>query len=129
MPEVLVRFSGPVQCTRGAAPLSLCLSGSAGTPPEHAVLAFSAAAAPDLPAAVDDALVECVAAQRYRIASGAQSWLIEARAAHLHLTVAAPFYRAIPPRPTPLMKRLLFRVLLALAASRAGFALLKRLRR
>ena len=128
MPEVLVHFSGPVRCTRGAPPLSLCLSGSAGTPPEHAVLAFSATALPELPEALSDALVERLEGQRYRIVSGGESWPIEARAAHLHFTVAAPFYRAIPPRRVPLRRRLLFRVLLGLAASRTGFALLRRLR-
>jgi hypothetical protein len=93
------------------------------------VLAFSAAAPPGLPEALSDALVERLEGERYRIVSGAQSWDIEARAAHLHFTVAEPFYRAIPPRRVPLAKRLLFMVLLSLAASRTGFALLRRLRR
>ncbi len=48
---------------------------------------------------------------------------------HLHREIAAQFYRAIPPRPVPLLKRWFWRVVLALATSRAGLAALRVLRR
>jgi hypothetical protein len=130
MPETLLRFDGPVACTSGAPPLTLTLSGSAGTPAERAVLMFSAAAAPAaFPATLADALIERLAPQRYRVTSGARVFELEARAAHVHFEVGADFYRALPPRRVPLSRRWLFALLLKLAASRAGFALLKRLRR
>jgi hypothetical protein len=49
----------------------------------------------------------------------------------VHLTgeIAAEFYRALPPRPVPAGKRFLLRVVFSLARSRAGFALLRALRR
>jgi hypothetical protein len=129
MADTLVHFSGEVQCARGAQPLALTLTGRAGAARERATLAFCTATAPaELPATLRDALIECVAADRYRIVSDGQSWLLEARAAHLHFEVAG-FYRAIPPRAVPLLKRLLFSTLLALAGSRAGLVLLRLLRR
>jgi hypothetical protein len=48
---------------------------------------------------------------------------------HLHRDLAAQFYRAIPPRPAPWAKRVFWRLVLGLAASRAGLALLRALRR
>jgi hypothetical protein len=48
---------------------------------------------------------------------------------HLHREIAPQFYRAIPPRPAPWAKRVFWRMVLALAASRAGLALLRALRR
>jgi hypothetical protein len=48
---------------------------------------------------------------------------------HLHREIAAPFYAAIPPRQPPWGKRLFWRVVLSLAATGAGLALLKALRR
>jgi hypothetical protein len=48
---------------------------------------------------------------------------------HLHRDVAPPFYRALPPRPVPPGKRLFWRLVLALAASRAGLSILRSLRR
>jgi hypothetical protein len=47
----------------------------------------------------------------------------------VHRDIAVPFYRAIPPRRVPLVKRIFWRVVLALAATRTGLALLRRLRR
>jgi hypothetical protein len=130
MPDTLVSFRGPVSCRRGAAPLGLTLIGETSEHPgEPTELAFSASAPADLPEALESALVERVGTHRYRIASPPREWLIEAAAVHLHRDVAAPFYRAIPPRRVPLAKRIFWRVALALAASRPGLALLRRLRR
>jgi hypothetical protein len=131
MPDPFVIFHGPVSCLRGAAPLGLTLVGETpGHPGERTALAFSAAAPADLPAALEGgAEVERLGANRYRIRSAPREWLIEAAAVHLHRDVAAPFYRAIPPRRVPFGKRLFWKVVLALAASRAGLALLRALRR
>ena len=102
MSDRIVSFRGPVSCRRGAAPLGLTLVGeTAEHPGEPAELAFSGAVPADFPEALEGALVERVAAHRYRIASAPREWLIEATAVHLHRDIAVPFYRAIPPRPVP----------------------------
>jgi hypothetical protein len=130
MADTLVSFRGPVSCRRGAAPLGLTLTGETPEHPgERTALAFSGAAPADFPESLDGAVIECVAANQYRIASVPREWLIEATAVHLHRDIAAPFYGAIPPRRVPLMKRLFWKVVLALAASRMGLALLRTLRR
>jgi hypothetical protein len=130
MPEPLVRFHGAVSCRRPPGPLGLTLSGTAaGTPAERTVLVFSAAAPGEFPGELADARVERLDRNRYRIASGTREWVIEAAAVHVHREVATPFYAAIPPRPVPLSRRLLWRAALALAASRAGLAVLRALRR
>jgi len=46
--------------------------------------------------------------------------------AHIHREVAGAFYKALPPRPVPLRKRLFWRVMLGLAATSAGRWLLLR---
>ncbi len=58
-----------------------------------------------------------------------REWVIAAAAVHLHHEIAAQFYRAIPPRPVPPSRRWLWRIVLALAATRAGLAVLRALRR
>jgi hypothetical protein len=130
MPEVLAAFRGPVSCTRSACVPALTLSGASALPASgEMALAFSAASLPDLPDTLQDAVVEQLGRGQYRIVSAAREWLISARAVHLHREIAAEFYRAIPPRPVPWRKRLFWRAVLALAASRAGLAALKALRR
>lgn len=130
MPELLAAFRGPVSCTRAAGVPALTLSGtSAQAPGEETALAFSAATLPELPETLQDAVVEQLGGGRYRIVSAPREWLISASAAHLHRGVASEFYRAIPPRPVPWRKRLFWRAVLALAASRAGLAALRALRR
>ena len=100
-----------------------------GEPGEQTALAFSATAPPDCPATLQDARVEHLGGTQYRISSGARAWLIESRAVHLHREVAGRFYRAIPPRRAPWRKRVFWRLVLMLAASRAGLAALRALRR
>ena len=130
MADRIVSFRGPVSCARGAAPLGLTLTGEAPEHPgERIALAFSGAAPGDFPQSLEGAVIERVSVNEYRIASAPREWLIAASAVHLHRDVAAPFYRAIPPRRLPLMKRLFFWVVPALAASRTGLALLRILRR
>jgi hypothetical protein len=130
MPEVLAAFRGPVSCTRTAGVPALTLSGkSAQAPGGETALAFSAATLPDLPETLQDAVIERLGGGQYRIVSAAREWLITASAAHLHREIAAEFYRAIPPRRVPWRKRLFWRAVLALAASRVGLAALRTLRR
>jgi hypothetical protein len=132
-PEVtiLARLSGAVTCARSSqGPLGLTLTGrTADRPDEEIRLAFAGAAPADLPERLEGAVVERAGAGEYRIASAAQSWTVAARSVHLHREVAERFYRAIPGRPAPLGRRVLFGAMLALARSRAGIALLKALRR
>jgi hypothetical protein len=130
MPEPLVSFRGAVRCARAPGPLGVTLSGETPERPgEPTALAFSAAAPPGFPQSLDNVVVERLGAQQYRICSPPREWLIAAAAVHLHREIAAQFYRAIPPRPVPRPKRWLWRVVLALAASRAGLAALRALRR
>jgi hypothetical protein len=130
MPERLVSFRGRVECHRADSVPGLTLTGTTATPSaEHAALAFSATAPADLPATLEDAEVEHLGGSEYRIATAARSWTLSAPAVHLHSEIAPQFYRAIPPRPAPWRKRVFWRVVLALAASRAGLALLRALRR
>jgi hypothetical protein len=130
MPELLASFRGPVSCRTAAGVPGLTLSGdTAEAPGEPTALAFSAAAPAQFPDRLENARVERLGPGRYRISSPPREWLIDAPAVHVHREIAAQFYRAIPPRPAPRWKRFLWRVVLALAASRTGLALLRALRR
>jgi len=135
MPEqelaTVARFSGAVTCARSShGPLSLTLTGrSAERADEEIQLAFAGSAPADLPGRLEDAVIERGKPGQYRIASGTHAWTVAARSVHLHREVARRFYRAIPPRPAPLVRRTLFGVMLSLARSRAGMALIRALRR
>ncbi len=136
VPTGVAAFRGAVRCRRDpAGPLEITLEGraagevaEAGAAGDPLTIAFSGAADPGLPEALDDVMVERVGPARYRIASGTRAWLIEAAAIHLHRDVAREFYRALPPRPAPAARRLVFRLALLLAGSRAGLAVLRALR-
>jgi len=130
MPERLASFRGRVECHRQDSVPGLTLTGATTTPcAAHTALAFNAAAPADLPATLADVEVEHLGGSEYRIAAAGRSWTLSAPAVHLHSEIAPQFYRAIPPRPVPWRKRMFFRVVLALAASRAGLVLLRALRR
>jgi hypothetical protein len=130
MAERLATFRGVVHCQRAATVPNLTLSGStAEAPEEPTAIAFSATAPADLPGTLRDAVVDHLGGARYRIGAEQHEWLIDSPAVHLYREIAAQFYRAIPPRPAPWAKRVFWRTVLALAASRAGLALLKALRR
>jgi hypothetical protein len=129
MADRLVSFRGAVRCERALAVPSLTLTGdTAEAPGEPTALAFSGSAPADLPERLADAVVEHLGAAQYRIGEGTRNWLITASAVHLHREIATQFYRAIPPRPAPWAKRMFWRAVLTLAASRVGLALLKALR-
>jgi hypothetical protein len=126
----IAQFRGAVHCRREAGPLGLTLSGrSADHPEELLTLGFAATAPAALPGDLEDAVVERNAAGRYRIASAAGEWLLDAGSVHLHREVADAFYRAIPPRPAPLLRRLLYRAMLGIAGSRMGLAVIRAVRR
>jgi hypothetical protein len=130
MADLLVRFAGPVSCERAAPPLELTLRGATRAHPgEPSTLSFAAPAAVTLPRELNDAEVERLAPGEYLIRAAGAEYRLTARSAHVHRDAAAPFYRALPPRPAPAGRRLLWRLVLALAASRAGLALLRALRR
>ena len=130
MPERLATFRGMVHCRRAATVPGLTLSGvTAEAPDEPTALAFSAAAPLDLPGTLEDVVVDHLGGTHYRIGAERREWLITAQVVHLHREIAPQFYRAIPPRPAPWAKRVFWRAVLALAASRAGFLLLKAMRR
>ena len=126
----LVRFRGTVSCRRAAhGPLGLTLTGTGADPPgEELSCAFAGLPPADLPAQLEDAVVTRAAPGEYVVASGTRTWRIAARSLHIHREVAKEFYRAIPPRPAPLLRRALFGAMLTLARSRAGIALLRALR-
>jgi len=129
MPELLATFPGPVACRLGDALPGFTLSGeTAERPGEPTTLTFTGAAPADLPETLAAARVERAAAGEYRIAAGTRSWTI-AGGLELHREIAPGFYRALPPRPMPWARRLSLRVMLALAASRVGLVVLRRLRR
>ena len=130
MPEVLATFRGPVSCRRACGPLALTLAGfTAERPGEPTTLTFGAPPPQDFPDALEDALIECLAPGEYRVTGAAGAWRIAASAVHVHTEVGAAFYRAVPPRPVPWGRRVFWRAVLALAASRAGLAALRVLRR
>jgi hypothetical protein len=129
MSERLATFCGVVHCRHAHTVPGLILSGSTAEEEEPTTLAFSAAAPADLPVTLQDVVVDHLGGADYRIGAGQREWLISSPAVHLHRGIAAQFYRAIPPRPAPWTKRVFWRVVLSLAASRAGRALLRALRR
>lgn len=130
MSDPLVTFRGPVAVQRaGGGALGLTLAGVAGEGvAEATTLAFSGAAPAGLPDTLADLSVTAVDAMRYALTSPAGQWQVEASAVHLHHDAGAEFYRALPPRPVPFAKRCLWAVVLTVAKSRPGLALLAALR-
>jgi hypothetical protein len=129
--EPLATFVGCVHCRfDGCGPLGLVLSGhTAPRPQELLHLSFAGKAPADFPPALENATIERVGAESFRIFSGARIWTVSARAVHLHREVAAEFYAALPSQPTRWTQRLFWRIVLALAASSAGRGLLRIARR
>lgn len=126
-PWQLASFQGLVACRRSANLLTL--TGAAADSAEDVlILTFIAPVAPQLPDRLTAASVCARDGGRYGIGSASSDWVVEATSVHVHRDIGSAFYRAVPPRPTPLKKRLLWRAVLALAASRAGKRLLWSLR-
>jgi hypothetical protein len=129
MSELVASFRGTARAERAALPLGLTLTGESAAPAgAHIAVSFSGTAPADLPQVLADVRVESLGDDQYCIVSAAGQWRITARAVHLHREITGPFYAAIPPRPVPPGKRLFWKLVLALAASRTGMAVLKALR-
>jgi hypothetical protein len=128
LPTALAAFRGPVTCRRGLSALTLtgCAADSAD---DRLIVTFIAATVADFPDSLSAATIRARDERRYRILSGSQEWIVEAMSVHVHRDIGREFYRAIPPRPVPRKKRFFWRVVLALAATRAGKRLLLSLRR
>jgi len=124
----LAVLRGPVACCRTAN--ALTLSGAAAdSADERLILTFIGHLLPAVPGSLSGARISAVDPHHYLIASESQELIVEAAALHVHRDIGNAFYREVPPRPVPLKKRLFWRVVLALAASRAGKRLLLSLRR
>jgi hypothetical protein len=93
---------------------------------EPVYLAFVTSPPADLPHELIDLTVHRIDAERFRLSSANGEWLLSATGAHLHRDVTKVFYRAVPPRPAPLGKRVFWRIVLTLAATPIGRALLAR---
>lgn len=125
---LLAAFRGTVACRRSVGGLILT-GGAADSADDILIVTFIAASVPDLPDSLSAATIRARDGRYYRIMSGSRDWLIEATSVHVHRDIGREFYHAIPPRPVPLKKRLLWRTVLALAGTRAGKRLLSVLRR
>ena len=125
----LIAFRGRTSCRRANGPLKLALAGATLAHPQQLTrLEFATSTPPQLPATLEDARVADLGGGDYRITSAAGEWHLRAAAVHLHRDVAHEFYGALPPRPVPRGKRLFWRLVLALAGSRAGLSALRALR-
>jgi hypothetical protein len=128
-----IQFRGWISCRRdGEGPLGLILVGrvsqngqSESDQDEAVQVAFTSPAPPDLPEALEDARLDFLGGNQHRLTSGGRSWALNG-AAHVHREVASAFYKALPPRPVPLKKRLFWRVMLGLASNPLSRRLLLR---
>lgn len=126
----IAEFRGRIRVVRAQAPLGVTLIGpGAASPGDEIQLAFTGSAPADLPELLEDPRVERSGPDAFDIVSGARRFRIEARSVHVHLDVGREFYRAIPGRPVPLLRRLLLSAALLVARSRAGLSLMRALRR
>lgn len=130
-PAPVAAFRGPVTCRRTANLLTL-IGAAADSADDRLILTFvspSMAEVPDLPDSLAAATVRAVDEHHYRIADASGELIVEVTSLHVHRDIGRVFYRAIPPRPAPLGRRIFWRVVLALAGTRAGRRLLLSLRR
>lgn len=148
-PRRVVAFAGAVRARLETGPLGLTLEGHpVEAPAEEISLAFAFAgrAPPAIPATLHDVLVEQLAGEScgadpagdaraekaamcFRLSSGRDQWRFRAADCHLHREVSASFYRAVPPRAAPWVKRMFWRWVLRLAGRPSGRRLLMALRR
>src|SRR5579871_3889058 len=122
MPEAPLVFAGAVRVERGPSPFSVTLAGrTAAGEFTCALTGTLASAAP--PAQLTDARLSAAAPGCYEIAAREGRWEIQGARLSVTRAVGAEFYRALPPRPVPLPKRVFWRAVLALAGSGMGLAL------
>jgi hypothetical protein len=126
-----LRFAGPVKWVAGPGRavtlLGRIVEADGGT--TAAQLSLRDLDSAQLPPLLNDVTFEALTAQDMLLRSGAREWRVQGNSWQLHRDVGAMFYAAVPPRPTPLTRRLAWRVLLGLAAIAPGRRLLARLAR
>lgn len=127
-PSPLATFRGAVSCSRTSNALTLAGS-AADCADDRFILTFITPSNPAIPDSLTAASVQAIDARHYRISSAAGDLVVAASSVHLHRDIGRAFYRAIPPRPVPLWKRLLLRLVLWLAGTGAGKRVLASLRR
>lgn len=127
----VAEFRGSVRCRRPTeGPIGLELTGrTADAYGGELTLAFTGQAPEGLPESIEDAVIEQSGEGGFRLTSGTRVWTVAARAVHAHRDVGGVFYQAIPPRPAPLLRRLLLGTALRISGSRAGLAVLRAVRR
>jgi len=124
----LAAFRGAVACGRTAH--ALILGGcAADSTDDRLILTFISSPVPDIPGPLTDVTVRGIGEHRYCISSASREFVLEASSVHLHRDIGRTFYRAIPPRPVPLAKRLFWGLVLRLAGSDTGKRVLAALRR
>jgi hypothetical protein len=125
---LLAAFRGAVTCSRTSS--ALTLSGAAAdSVDDRLILTFISSPPPDVPDSLTGVSVSAVDQHHYRITSASGDRVVEATSLHVHHDIGRVFYRAVPPRPVPLHKRLFWGVVLRLAGSRTGKRVLLSLRR
>jgi hypothetical protein len=124
-----LRFKGPTQWVAGPGALGITLLGrvaeadGSSTPAQLSLICRELA---QLPADLTDVTVEVSSASEALLRSGTGVWRIPCRTWQLHRDVGAEFYAAIPPRPTPWIRRMTWRLLLGVAGTACGQWLLSR---
>jgi hypothetical protein len=127
-PSPVAAFRGPVTCRRTANLLTLT-GAAADSADDRLILTFISPAMAEVPDSLAGATIRAVDERHYRIASASGELMVEATSLHVHRDIGSVFYRAVPPRPAPLGRRIFWRIVLALAGTRAGKRLLLSLRR
>ena len=126
-PQIL-RFKGPLRQVAGPGPAGITLLGELVESDGRLTPAQLSLLGPEpggLPAQLTDVTVDMTAAPVIVLRCespqwGAQQWRVGCRTWQLHREVGATFYAAVPPRPTPWIRRLTWRVLFGIAATAAG---------
>ena len=120
-PSPIVRFAGPVTWVPGPGTAGITLLGRIDEPRSTAAqLSLIGTQAVTLPATLLDVTVESSSPVAVLLRSGSRKWRIACRTWQLHRDVGVAFYAAIPPRPTPWIRRFTWRVLLGVAATAPG---------
>jgi hypothetical protein len=132
MSRQVLKFKGPVNWEDGPGRAGMTLVGTlleadGGTTP--AQLSLSGLESVPLPSTFDDLTFEALTGQDLVLRSGGQEWPLRVRAWQLHRDVGSMFFAVIRPRPTPWARRLVWSVLLGMAALAPGRWLLTRLSR
>ena len=117
--SLLAAFRGIVTCSRTAG--ALILSGAAAdSADDRLILTLIGPSIPDIPDSLNAVILTAVGEHRYRISSASGDLVVEATSLHVHRDISTAFYRAVPPRPVPLSKRLFWLLVLWLAGTRTG---------